>query len=215
MISIQVNALYLKSLRHIMAVRDVRYYLNGVYFECDVRGKFYVACDGHRLGVYFEPWRDDEDVQTVNVIIPGEVIKAIKPHKSGFAAVLSCSERKQNDGVDVSAWKLDTRNGMALSFDGIDGKYVDWQRVIPQTVSGDFSAVNFEYLADFNRCLRDGADQRYSAVIRHNGNGANVVMPASDGIPFVGVVMSMRAREDEYKRPQWLDFPPAELRKTA
>ena len=218
MISIQVNALYLKSLRHIMAVRDVRYYLNGVLVQCDVRGKFYVACDGHRLAVYFEKWGDGEEVQDCAVIIPGDVVKAIKPEKHGVAAVLSGAEKYQDEHgrtvVKSLDWKLDTFNGPALSFKAIDGKFVDWQRVIPEKVSGDVCGVNFDYLADFNACLRDGTGAKFSAVVRYNGEGAAVVMPAND-VPFLGVVMTMRGRTDDYARPEWLSMPREELKQAA
>ena len=217
MISIQVNPQYLKSLRHIMGVKDIRYYLNGVLVQADVRGKFYVATDGHRLGVWFDAWAEGEEVQTFQVIIPGDVIKAIKPEKHGVQAVLSgADERKDEHGRTVVScdWKLDTFNGPALSFKAIDAKYVDWERIIPQTVSGQVYGVDFDYLAAFNDCLKDCDARRYSAVVSYNGEGAAVVRP-SGSQPFLGVVMPMRGRDDEYQRPEWLNFPPAELRKAA
>lgn len=100
------------------AVKDVRYYLNGVYF--DKRG-YLVATDGHRAIAIEtgQTWLE-------SFIVPSELI----------AKALKVSDKHIED-VDIEIDFGETTMAFVdVSIDGIkgqtiDGKYPDWEAVIP------------------------------------------------------------------------------------
>lgn len=191
---LQVNPKYIRSLRHLMAANgEIRYYLKGVQVIADEkRGKFYTATNGHVLGVYHEPWRDGETPCSAEFIIPGDVVKAIKPRKRLDQAVL---ERVGEQ------WKFSALDGADLQFTPIDGKYPDVRRVIPTKPSGELAHFNYDYLADFNRVGRDGWGMKYSVSVFPNGLSAALVKNGC--ADFVGAIMPLRVADDE-TLPDWL-----------
>jgi hypothetical protein len=192
--AIQVNVKYIRSLRHLMASDkgEIRYYLKGVLVKCDKRGKFYVATDGGAMGVYCEPWQDNEEVQECELIIPADVVKAVKPGKVFDHGIL----HHESGG----RYRLAAMNGCDFTFTAVDAKYPNWSRVIPTKVSCEPAHYNYDLLADFNACARDGWDARYSVEVYQNGDGPALV---KNGCPhFVGVIMPMRASSSPKESPE-------------
>ena len=126
----QIQLQTLKAARIAAAVKDVRYYLNGVLVEfsaqndaSDVKAVV-AATDGHMLfAAHTIVNRDDENEQApdigTQIIIPSDTIKACKlRHKSNPFVTL-----KQ---ISATQWQL----GDVL-FTPIDGKFPDYRRVIP------------------------------------------------------------------------------------
>lgn len=126
----QLQLQTLKAAHIASAVKDIRYYLCGVLVEFraqtdvgDVKAVV-VGTDGHMLfAAHTIVNRDDEseDVPDVGtqIIIPSEVVKACKlRHKSNPFVTL-----KQ---ISATQWQL----GDTL-FTPIDGKFLDYRRVIP------------------------------------------------------------------------------------
>lgn len=108
-----------------MAVQDVRYYLNGMLLEIEGNTLNVVATDGHRLAI------DSKD-QEVNfgdkkqVIIPRktviELIKLLTSTEDEISFGLSENHLSVSDNSKIMISKL------------IDGRYPDYQRVIPDNV---------------------------------------------------------------------------------
>lgn len=47
----QIDFNILKAL-NVLTAKDIRYYLNGVYVEINQNGAYFVATDGHKMGIY-------------------------------------------------------------------------------------------------------------------------------------------------------------------
>lgn len=199
---IQIDAKQLRSLRHIAPKNDVRYYLNGVLVQCDNRGKYYVATDGHRLACYFDQWAEGEEPCDVEIIIPGDVIRAMKVSRHLPYCLLSTDDGTQ--------WKLATLNGAALVFTPIDGKFPDWQRIIPTETSGEPGAFDLDYLASFNDVIREVSHINYSCALHANGPDSPAFVSHPSCPNFIGLLQAMSgpATSEKFKRPDWLDTQP-------
>ena len=64
----------------------------------------------------------------------------------------------------------------------VDGKFPDYQRVIPSSLSGEVSFINAEYLYDAAKALAliDGAKKQYAPYIAYNGNAPAIAYGGSD-----------------------------------
>ena len=109
-----------------MAKQDVRYYLNSLLFHGVINRINFVATDGHRLAktdckvVVF----DKEDVfsEAWQAIIPLETIGEIKK---------ACTEGECSVSVSDNMMRFDFSN-RELIIKLIDGKFPDYERVIPK-----------------------------------------------------------------------------------
>ena len=115
-----------------MAQQDVRYYLNGMYLELRAGRLRAVATDGHRLAVCTFPGtlRDLEDTQ---VIVPRK-------------GVLELARLMQDDEGEVSIilgsnHLRATTDSFTFTSKLVDGKFPDYERVLPKapdkTLEGD------------------------------------------------------------------------------
>ncbi len=114
-----------------MAQQDVRYYLNGLLLEVDSGMIRAVATDGHRLAVC----EHEADVS------PGEKIQVILPRKG----VMELSRLLAEDGspakITVGSNHLCiTLEDYTFTSKLIDGKFPDYQRVIPRNSDKDVTA---------------------------------------------------------------------------
>ncbi len=104
-----------------MAQQDVRYYLNGMFFEIDGTQLRTVATDGHRLALSEWQLPDSYDI---GVIVPRkgmlELGRLVSGRSSEVELVIGTNHlRAQIDGISLTS-KL------------VDGKFPDYQRVIPR-----------------------------------------------------------------------------------
>lgn len=105
-----------------MAQQDVRYYLNGMLLEVGSGAIRTVATDGHRLALSENTCEMDESVD-VQVIIPRKAVLEL-------GRLLNDSENKVD--VDISSNHIRLGIGdMVFTSKLIDGKFPDYQRVIP------------------------------------------------------------------------------------
>lgn len=107
-----------------MAQQDVRYYLNGMYWELRAGRLRAVATDGHRLAICTFPGtlKDLEDTQ---VILPRK-------------GVLELARLMQNDDDDVtiilgSNHLRATTADFSFTSKLVDGKFPDYERVLPRS----------------------------------------------------------------------------------
>jgi len=170
----------LQAMSILASKKDVRYYLNGVYVIGTLDKVRFVATDGHILGLYQnEDYLPDE---SFDLIIPNEVIAKLEKNKDH---VLSCEEGK---------WQIDN-----MIFTPIDGKFPDYQRVLPRTnMTNEVAQFNPDFIARFQKVGKLLANNAVP-TIAHNGVGSALV---DIGLPnFVGVMMPMRTEKPLEKTP--------------
>ncbi|MDY6919804.1 MAG: DNA polymerase III subunit beta [Pseudomonadota bacterium] len=123
-----INQNYLKSVidrtGFAMAQQDVRFYLNGMLFEVSTNRLRAVATDGHRLALC------DAEVQ-VEVDDP---VQAIVPRKGVLEMAKLFMDMDADVSVALSANHIRVE-GTDLRFTSklIDGKFPDYQRVLPKS----------------------------------------------------------------------------------
>ena len=117
-----------------MAQQDVRYYLNGLLLELGESKLKAVATDGHRLALAEKEL--DQSVTVRQVILPRkavhELVRILANFSGNVELILSDNHLQAQIGDIRFVTKL------------IDGKFPDYQRVIPQS---------HEYIANVNREL--------------------------------------------------------------
>lgn len=220
--TIQLNPRFLKGAAVCAAKQDIRYYLNGVLVDIRERETRIIATDGHRLiALRRELDKDDENQEPAQIIIPGDVIKAIKPQKALVDCLLSYDPAQWAEGFEGKReCKLSILAGPDLSFEPIDGKFPDYERTLPRTVpSMEYGHFNGELIAGFTKAIRIAFDNdRLFAQVWTNGaeGSASVTCGREE---FYGVVMPMRGLS-VFDAPAWVGVlhavpTPAEERKAA
>ena len=107
-----------------MAQQDVRYYLNGLMLEISNQSLKAVATDGHRLAISDTP-TDIEATETRQIIIPRKGVIEL-------ARLLEDTEKQIRIQIGQNHIKVDFPD---ISFTSklIDGKFPDYQQVIPSS----------------------------------------------------------------------------------
>jgi DNA polymerase-3 subunit beta len=112
----------LSRVQYAMAVQDIRYYLNGMLFSVQGKRLTVAATDGHRLavdGVDLE----EEITQGVDVILPRKTVLEL-------GKLLGEGDDPVHIQVNQSQVVF-RRPDFELRSKVVDGKFPDWQRVIP------------------------------------------------------------------------------------
>lgn len=175
--------------------QDVRYYLRGVMVDTTGRVPVAMATDGHRMLVVRLSGLPD-DMPRGCFIFPREMLASVKPIKVK-RDVLPFELRMV--GTECSIRGATTATGTL-----VDGRVLDWRRVVPEKASGVVSQYNGDYLGDFSQVARllAGSNAPH-AVISHNGDGAaHVNFPANP--EAFGVLMPMRTDAPVMIRPDWI-----------
>ena len=131
----------LKQVDFSMAQQDIRYYLNGLLFEVDGEKLNIVATDGHRLS--FTSTTLDDGQEKTQIIIPRKtIIELIKLME------------EENKLVKINV----TKNQVTFKFNEIDlitkvidGKFPDYNRVIPVGHTNIFEVDRLSLLASMQR----------------------------------------------------------------
>ena len=113
-----------------MAVHDIRYYLNGILFETDGKRLSLVATDGHRLA--FTSATLDVEVPRQQVILPRKTVIELERLLSDAAA----PEGEQVPMIEMQFAANQAKfsfGGMELVTTLVEGKFPDYNRVIPQS----------------------------------------------------------------------------------
>jgi DNA polymerase-3 subunit beta len=111
----------LSLVQYAMAQQDIRYYLNGLLLVTDGREIRVVATDGHRLS--YAVTTIDETLEKTEVILPRKAIIELSRQLSDGDQALE---------VSIHASQVRFRFGdVDLATKVIDGKFPDYQRVIP------------------------------------------------------------------------------------
>lgn len=124
-----------------MAVHDIRYYLNGILFVAEGKQLSLVATDGHRLA--FASATLEVDVPRQEVILPRKTVIELQ-------RLLSDNE----GAIDMQF----ANNQAKFSFDGmefvtklVEGKFPDYNRVIPKNHKNSITLGRASLLATLQR----------------------------------------------------------------
>lgn len=146
MYTLTVSLAHLRAARTHAAANDIRYYLQGVYFDTSA-GKI-VATDGHRLFV-----ANARGVKSAYpaVIVPNETLDAaLKQFTGEYARGKNLGAVDVTVTVDGNHIAIGTPTG-SVTGKALDGTFPDWRRVVPKAedVGEHVPAVlNTHYLAD-------------------------------------------------------------------
>lgn len=119
-----------------MAQQDVRYYLNGMLFEITPHVLRTVATDGHRLAIA----TTEHDSST-----PGEPLQVILPRKGVLELVrlLQDSEAEVRILLGSNHFRATTAD-FTFTSKLIDGKFPDYERVMPRGANRSLECVRSE-----------------------------------------------------------------------
>lgn len=107
-----------------MAQQDVRYYLNGLLLEIAEGQLNAVATDGHRLAMCSMDLASEGDKAPQQVIVPRKAVQEL-------ARILE--DKDQPVEVTLSANHIQfVTDGVSLTTKQIDGRFPDYQRVLPK-----------------------------------------------------------------------------------
>lgn len=131
----------LQFVRLASAVKDVRYYMKGVFLEFSTPNRLHlVATDGHRMAVV-ELQTDEHELDASFLVASEDVVKMLALYKKSSGTVTFYAAEKGALGV-VSGDSLAT-------FPVIDRKFPEWRRVVP---AGEIASApghwNPNYVAD-------------------------------------------------------------------
>jgi DNA polymerase-3 subunit beta len=157
---ITINQLDLKkllsSVQFAMAQQDVRYYLNGVLFVIEENKFRAVATDGHRLA--YNAITVEEHSDKFEIIIPRKAIVELSK---------LLGEDDQAVLIEFSSQQLKASfSGIEITTKLIEGKFPDYQRVIPNY---------FNHLS-INRMLVQQALQRAAILSNEKFRGVRFVL---------------------------------------
>lgn len=218
------------------ACHDIRYYLNGVMFTKapNGRGMLAVSTDGHRLTVVFHEQDVSEVPDAVQVIVPrDELTTAAKnPVKAGrsieLEAQFTVSQERTTDehGTEhVHPVKVRIQSAVLLECQAIDGRYPDFQKVIPRAdrkgprfgvkdVDGETGncGLNAAYLADYLKAAKALGLKNECIRMRQRVDGYANLIGLSGCADFISVLMP--AREEPPELPEWM-APREEMKEAA
>lgn len=193
----ELNVKLLKAAAIAASKEETRYYLKGVAVQADARGAFVIATDGHRALAFCQS-REPHEGATVNIIIPSDIVAAIKPNKYEERATLTQES--------ATHWRLDYC-GTSVIFAPVDGTFPDWRRICPKEASGETAQFNPEYVGGMAKAAKALGVKSASGAIRmaHNGEGPAIVT-FGDDIDGFGLIMPTRAnygRDNYTTTPSW------------
>ena len=165
---------------------ESRYYLNGIFFHTvKLNNKFFlrsIATDGHRLA----------QSQTIAPTAANNIFNTIIPKKLIFEL------RKLIDDVETDI-KIDlTERKIRFSFNEtiivsklIDGKFPDYEKVIPKNTSNAFSINRKKFLESINRISTISSDKSKAIKLNLNKNkltiSANNLEEGGSGIEEIEI----------------------------
>lgn len=155
----------LKQTQYAVGVKDIRYYLNGLFLEIKPHKINCVATDGHRMSVASQ--LSIEELPTCDAIIPlkaiTEIIKLIGDNDAPITITINKSYAKFEF------------NNITLITKLIDAKFPEYQSVIPNDFKLAFSADRKELIKSIQRVAIINNDAHNRGVLFEvNANNNNL-----------------------------------------
>ena len=153
---------------------ETRYYLNGLYIHTiTLNNKNYlraVATDGHRLAQYQISAPPTITKNNFGVIVPKKLI---------FELRKLIDDLKENIKIDLSERKIKfSFNETIIVSKLIDGKFPDYEKVIPKDTNNAFSIDRKKFLESINRISTISSEK--SKAIKLNLNKDKITISASN-----------------------------------
>ncbi len=171
-----------------MADQDVRYFLNGMLLELKNGRLYSVAADGHRLAMNYVDLQQSLESQ-VRVIIP----------RKGILEIMRMLDEGDADlSISIVANHIQVQGGgITVTSKLLDGKFPDYERVIPR--GGDKVVIgNREHLKE--------AFHRAAAVFSEKFRGVRLRMS-----PASLMVLASNPEQDEVEEYLEVDYAGQEL----
>lgn len=185
---IVIDRKQLKAVSLFAGTKDIRYYLNGVFVVANKMQSRLVATDGHTCGIAKRDSRDEND-GAAQFIIPNDAVKqilAIKPVRglnSDDVVITVPDDFAENINQELRA----TFHTSGVIFKAIDGKFPDYQRIIPSELSGETGHFNAEYLYRCKKAALCFGKEYFGFAM----NGENCAL-ASINSEMIAVIMPVR-----------------------
>jgi len=166
---------------------ETRYYLNGLYIHtASLNNKNYlrvVATDGHRLAQYQISSPPTITKNNFGVIVPKKLI---------FELRKLIDEVKENVKIDLSERKIRfSFNETIIVSKLIDGKFPDYEKVIPKNASNTFSINRKKFLESINRISTISSEKSKAIKLNLNKNkitiSANNLQEGGSGIEEINI----------------------------
>jgi DNA polymerase III subunit beta len=154
----------LEKVRWGISTEETRYYLNGVCWHTDNKGRRFVATDGHRMAICHYA---KDAAQFAQRIIPRKTVRIITEHLAGVDVKV----------FDLAPGRLEiVAPGLTLRTKLIDGTYPDYGRVLPKPESQQFAfeLKRDEILAAINQATALGGE-RGRAIRFYNAGGRTAI----------------------------------------
>lgn len=188
----------LKAMSRFSAIKDIRYYLQGIHVVQNNRGTYLESTNGHILGRLLI---DSDYVENNSkVIIPLDAVKALSATGKKGNEILHFTVEGQKITV------IEPDNSTRV-FSATDGCFPDTDRIIPLMVKEEDikpSSYNISYLMAFydaDTDLRGIKANNCNVSVKQRGNDSGIVSIGAD-LQFVGIIMPMR--DGDYARvPEW------------
>lgn len=112
----------LSRVQYAMAVQDIRYYLNGLLLSVQGNRLIMAATDGHRLAV------DAIELEQP----PEQGMDIILPRKTALELIKLLGDEEEPVHIQMTSGQVVIRHArFELRSKVVDGKFPDWQRVVP------------------------------------------------------------------------------------
>jgi DNA polymerase-3 subunit beta len=132
-----------------MAVHDIRYYLNGILFVAEGKSLTLVATDGHRLALAQATL--DVEIPKQEVILPRKTVLELQ-------RLLKDEGKESTEGGESMIEMRFAGNQAKFSFSGmefvtklVEGKFPDYNRVIPKNHKNSVTLGRVPFLASLQR----------------------------------------------------------------
>lgn len=205
---IRVNARLFAAAAIFVSTEETRYYLNGVHVTPHhEKGAVLVATDGHRLIVIHDEEGECTKAETINLPQPLrdallDWIVDTQDDEWGDDETIKILGTDRTLRVDDKGKPEIERLVRGLEDCRIDGKYPEWQKVVPKPFDGQRASPSFSgtYLGDFGRAAK--------LISKSHGTGADRLRVVGGGteadaglILFkqsfaFGVIMPLKADKD-------------------
>ena len=143
-----------------MAVHDIRYYLNGILFIAEGKTLTLVATDGHRLALAQSPL-DVEVPARQEVILPRKTVLELQRLLKADVQQATAPDAQEASADKAQAGLIEMKfahNQAKFSFSGmefvtklVEGKFPDYNRVIPKSHKNSITLGRAPLLASLQR----------------------------------------------------------------
>lgn len=189
---------HLRAVSRFSAVKDIRFYLNGVFVDATASRTVLVGTDGHVLGAMHSTQAGQG---TLSVTIPSDVVARFTKYPSSQAQhelVLTESNGEFTLRDEVG--------GVEVKFKGEDGRFPDWARIVPASASNQPVVFNPNLMVKFADAAKDLQISKPSEIppvwYQQNGESGTLVRLADSD--FLGVVMPVRHNKvGDTSAPGW------------